>query len=176
MNAFRKKQEIEKASLKILLPFVEQQGWGSHYVLTQEGKKSLEIQKIYGDILMNHLGALVCVEVKCEQENKFGNLYLETWSNRSRYTLGWMFTLQCDVLLYHFLSDDELYVLRFDKLREWAFHKQQIWKFEEKPEGQSDQQNDTWGRCVPIKVLTEALRLSPPYKPQATVMQGSHVA
>ena len=61
-----------------------------------------------------------------------------------------MITLRADLLLYHFIDDDELYMIKLPDLQEWAFVDEKIYSYPEKCQKKREQLNDTWGRCVPI--------------------------
>jgi hypothetical protein len=151
-NAFKTACEVETEAMAILIPFIEQKS--IRYVLTNKGNVSKELQKTCGDALINSDdGTIWAIEIKAERRNKTGNFYLETWSNRKWYTVGWMFNLNTDILLYFFLEDMLLYSIKFRDLRHWAFVKGRIYDFQEKPQTKYSQLNDTWGRCVPIGVI-----------------------
>jgi hypothetical protein len=153
-NAFEKASLIEAEAMKDIIPFIQRNSWEGRLVLTAKGNLSKELQKQAGDILFNGEDQrLWAVELKAEVENLYNNFFLETWSNRRRFTLGWMFTIQSDVLLYYFLKEKELYSISIPKLKAWAFEGQRIYNFPEKRQGKYDQKNDTWGRCVPIETI-----------------------
>lgn len=177
MDAFRDAQKLEERSMVILRPFIQQRAWNGQYVTTSKGALARELQKSVGDFLYNGDAETVYgVEVKVEQNNRHGNFFLETWSNRSRFTLGWMYTLNTDLLLYHFLEDDLLYKIPFRKLRVWSFHKGRIYDFPEREQAKRAQMNDTWGRCVPIDVVSRELPLPPPMKPLAHFFEEEDAA
>lgn len=122
-------------------------------VYWHEGK---ELQKELGDMSFAYQGKTYCVELKAEQ--KFtGNLFLETWSNRSRWTIGWMYTTKADKLWYYFIDNDELYYANVETLRDWCFGSGdgagQIYKHRELKQSKYAQKNDSWGRIVPIETL-----------------------
>lgn len=168
MNAFESARGIEQRSMEILRPFIQNRAFNGQFVVTSKGPLARELQKSIGDLLYNaDADTVYSAEVKAEESNAHGNFFLEIWSNRSRFTPGWMFTLKTDLLLYHFIQNDELYVIPFERLRRWAFHDLKIWEHPERKQGKYDQLNDTWGRCVPIKVLAFDLNLPIPYRPAA---------
>lgn len=163
-NAFDEASKVEQQSLKILRPFIEQRAMNGQYVTTDKGRLAKELQKTCGDVFMNgHDGKIYAVEIKAEAEEKYGNFFLEVWSNLSRYTTGWMFNLDCDILLYHFIKQDELYVINFQHLKDWAFRKEngnklgRIWDYPLRPQKKRTQLNDTWAFCVPIKTIESAV-------------------
>ncbi len=150
MSAFSKCSDIEAEGMKHVLPFIASRS--ERFVITNKGRLSLELQKRYGDLFLNSSsGEIWSVEVKTEQGNKHNNLFLEVWSNRSRDTLGWMHNLNCDILLYFFLDEMDLYSIRMPRLQDWFFSEQE--RFPLKRQNKYDQKNDTWGRCVPISVI-----------------------
>jgi len=114
----------------------------------ETGKK---YQRIYGDLFIEYKGKAYTVEVKTEEEQSTKNLFLETWSNKSRKTVGWMHYCEADLLAYLFLDTRNLYWCDMHKLKEW-FEKN-AWNYPEKPQRVTSQLNDSWGRCVPLKTL-----------------------
>lgn len=163
MNAFETTSNIERIALERLRPFIWQRAFNGQYVVTSKGPLAKELQKTAGDILFNSDAETVwSVEIKAELENKHGNFFLETWSNRERFTPGWMITLRSDLLFYYFLKSDELYIIPFRKLQKWAFQQSRIYSFPERKQAKYDQQNDTWGRCAPIAVVSRELGIREP--------------
>lgn len=163
---------VEHRSLDALRPFIQQRAFNGQFVVTNKGPLALELQKSAGDILYNtNADTVYSAEIKAEERNTHGNFFLEVWSNRARFTPGWMFTLKTDLLLYHFVEDDELYAIPFERLRKWAFHDLRIWSFPERKQAKYDQINDTWGRCVQIEVLAKELKLSAPFRPRQSTSQ-----
>lgn len=160
MNSFAKCQEFERLSRKQLEPFLEAQSHEGRLVFTDKGRLSKELQKSYGDVFLNSSGSqkLFAVEIKSERSNKHGSFFLETWSNLSRFTLGWMFTLNADILLYHFYDDGLLYSIPFQELKDWAFRKRRIYSYQERPQSQHQQLNDTWGRCCSVDDVISEVR------------------
>ncbi len=166
MNSFEQAKGVEERSLKILRPLIKQRAFNGQFVITSKGPLARELQLTIGDLLYNSdANTVYAVEIKAEQSNRHKNFFLETWSNLSRFTPGWMINLKTDLLLYHFIDDDELWVIPFEKLRIWAFRKQEIYKHPLLEQKKYKQMNDTWGHVVPILHLKEALNLSIPYAP-----------
>lgn len=160
MNAFKQASTVEVRSWEILEPYIERHSLNGRFVTTDKGRLSRELQKTVGDVLLNNdKGEIVAIELKAEERNPHGNFFIETWSNKSRFTPGRLYTLNTDVLLYHFLESDELYVINFQKMREWLFKDcngfPNINKYREREQGKYDQLNDTWGRCVKISDIGE---------------------
>jgi len=168
MNGFEEARTVEERSMKILRPFIQQRAFNGQYVVTSKGPLAVTLQKSVGDMLYNSDDDTVySIEVKAEEADEHGNFFLETWSNRERFTPGWMFTLNANLLLYHFLREDKLYKIPFLRLKKWAFHERRIFGWPERKQSKYSQLNDTWGRCVPIAVLTRELELTEPFSPAA---------
>ena len=164
-------RNIERLALERLWPFIRQRAFNGQYVVTSKGPLASELQRTVGDVLYNtDKETIVSVEIKAELANKWDNFFLETWSNLSRLTIGWMFTLRADWLFYYFLESDELHIIPLPKLQRWAFIEKKIYDFPECKQGKYVQLNDSWGRCVPIKVLQKELKLRPQFRIQASVM------
>jgi hypothetical protein len=96
------------------------------------------------------------VELKVEVKNPYGNLFLETWSNKKWDNPGWFYKSHADLLLYVFLESKEVYLGSLDKIRGWAYKENWETRWKEKKQGKYQQKNDTWGRPVPIRNLLES--------------------
>ena len=162
-NAFDEASGIEAESLRILRPFIEQRAMNGQYVTTSKGRLARELQRTCGDVFLNATdGKIYALEIKAELENRSDNFFLEIWSNLSRHTTGWMFHLNCDTLLYHFIKSDELYVINFMKLKHWAFAEEtgkpgHIWRYSFRRQSKYTQLNDTLGACVPIAHIEKSV-------------------
>lgn len=161
MNAFHECRGVEQSSFEILMPYLAEATDDGRYVLTDKGRLAATIQQTHGDVIAQKNGEMVCIEVKAEEADLYGNAFLEEWSNRSRFNPGWLLKLETDFLFYHFIKDDRLYVFDFPDLQRWAFtsasHRTgfpgRLYDFNSKPQAKRQQRNDTWGRCVPLDVL-----------------------
>lgn len=154
MSAFDEASLVETRAIELAMPLIQQMSHDGRYVLTNKGNLAKELQKTAGDVMLNTCdGRIWGIEIKGEEENKHNNFFLETWSNLSRFTPGWMLTLKTDILLYCFIKEKDLYSMGFNRLRTWAFTQRRIYDFQEKPQGKYAQMNDTWGRCVPIQTI-----------------------
>lgn len=162
-NAFDDARETEARGIGPIAEFLRQQSTQGRFVFTDKGPLALELQKSVGDALVNVEGRRVLgVEFKVEDENKYNNFYLEMWSNRSRFTPGWMITNRADILLYMFLDKMELHTISMGSLKRWAFGSSgsktdagHIFDWPMKPQRKRDQKNDTWGFCVPIETIRQ---------------------
>jgi hypothetical protein len=155
VNAFATTSLVEVQGLARLMPYIQEGSYnGQSVVRTAKGRLAKELQLTIGDVLINRPDdSIESLEIKTERENKYGNLFLETWSNRKWFNPGWMIHCNADWLLYYFLASDELYAVRLPRLKEWAFHKGRIYDYKERRQEKYQQLNDTWGRPVPISVL-----------------------
>lgn len=180
MSAFTECQDIGQQGLERLLPLIQAKSHKGQFVVTSKGPLAPYLQKSVGDVLLNtDSETLYSIEVKTERENKTGNFFLETWSNknlrnRSSHaqlgsTLGWMLTLRADLLFYYFLENDDVYIINFLNLKRWAFgnneHQGKIYSHPEK-QTTCDQLNDTWGRCVPISEIRKEVGFRHIHLPQ----------
>jgi hypothetical protein len=165
MNAFGNARLVEAKGMSALAPFLREQSNGALIVL-EKGPLARALQETIGDcIFQMPEGRAWSVEIKVEEDDKYGNLFLETWSNRNLEhrdshiargsNPGWFLKCQADLLFYYFVMQDKLYVFDLFKLKRWAFREGRIYsaEFKEKLQGKRLQQNDTWGRCVPIAIL-----------------------
>jgi hypothetical protein len=164
MNAFFGSCAATAAkSFALLEPFLKEQALDGRYVETAKGNLSRILQTTVGDVLLNDRDRRVwAIELKAEEENLYGNFFLETWSNAAEgwQTQGWMFTLNTDILLYHFLDEKRFFSIKFSALKRWAFDLPStktgnIYRWPEKEQHKHIQKNRTRGRCVPINVIRE---------------------
>lgn len=138
--------QVEQEAWSILLPYFK----GTHEIVLTDG--SPHIQKLLGDAISKRDGRYKTVEVKAETRHT-GNLYLETWSNREWFTPGWMVYSNSDVLAYYFLDTNQLYTVPMRKLKVWAWHGRNIYRYDEVAQKKYNQRNDGWGRIVPVDDL-----------------------
>ena len=164
MSAFTKCKEIEARGLDDLLGFFKSTSFDGRFVLTDKGRLSEFLQREVGDVLITRkTGNTVAVEVKCEEANKTGNFYLETWSNKIiGGRLGWMYTIKADYIFYYFIASKELFIVEFPDLWTWAFERMRLYATEhpERMQKKTKQINETWGRCVPIETIAREVGLT----------------
>lgn len=150
---------VEQSGLPRVLAWLEAQSDGGRLVLTNKGPLSQFLQETVGDAVVQAQGSAWGCEFKVEQRWT-GNLFLETWSNRKWFRLGWLFTLQTDALLYYFEDTKTLVSVPFMRLKRWAFEGDNgtgnVYAYRERKQAKYDQRNDTWGRCVPVEVIVAA--------------------
>lgn len=172
MTAFDQARQVEARGMAILTPFLKTRAHDGRFVLTGKGRLARYLQETVGDALFNSdADTIWSVEIKVEEEDCYGNFFLETWSNKNLSDKsshaqrgsnpGWLLKLQADLLFYYFVASDELYIIDLFALKRWAFvhdnGRPNIDRFPEKLQGKRTQLNDTWGRCVPIATLMAAL-------------------
>lgn len=100
---------------------------------------------------------IVTIEIKNEMRNPCGNFFFETWSNLDycMRRLGWMWTCKADLLWYYFIEEDDLYIIDFRKLFDWAHVQDRLKCFRLVEQGKADQFNRTMGRVVPIRIIEQ---------------------
>lgn len=157
MNSFEHCNGIGVQALKDIVPFLRARAHDSRFVTTDKGCLSELLQTSVGDVLLNTPdGKVWGLELKAEEANLYNNFFLETWSNLSfgRQKPGWMVTLQCDVLLYYFVREGELYSIPFRRLFEFCFGNGEkppmLFQYPHKPQRKHRQLNLTVGHVVPI--------------------------
>lgn len=166
-NAFQSAQLVERESRKILEPLLERNSDG-RFVYTDKGRLAKEFQAHYGDVLIQEKRGkeMLAIEMKAERKSS-DNLFLELWSNGSQYKLGWMYTNNADLLFYHFLDSDELYIIKLPDLKKWFWfgigparkggiahiHTPGCFQFRHKVQRAYEQMNDTWGVITPIGAI-----------------------
>ena len=160
MNGFVEACEIEKQGEAVLLPYMEKVWPDCTYYPTRH--HSL-IQQFCGDILTTQHATSKYIEFKVEKDyasHGGKNLFIETWSNRQRGTLGWFHKCQADWLWYYFLQPGELYIFPMTSLRQWAREPQlkpRLLDFPLRQQRRYEQLNDTWGHPVPVIVFQQEL-------------------
>jgi hypothetical protein len=156
MNAFTSANKVEAEGQRILIPWLRTRY--DHVVLNTGGRLHMELQRLC-DCFANKDGQVVAIEIKVEEEDKHGNLFLESWSNKSQYNPGWFVKSDADLLIYYFLESDDAYVLNLPKLKAWGFTTEHgrwlVSHFPERVQDKRQQRNDTWGWCVPIQKCIE---------------------
>jgi len=158
-HAWKSAREVEAASLRILAPYLNGQDAGQ-WVLFPDAPFARRLQQ-YGDgyLYSRSQGIVWNVEHKADNTTH-PNLYLETWSNRSREKRGWLYTSRADVLMYHFLKRDDLWIYSMPELQRWAIERGGINRdgLKEVPQNKRAQLNDTWGVPVPVSLLKRQIR------------------
>lgn len=163
MNAFESASSVSEKSFAILRPLIESRAFNGQYTVLAKGRLAKELQVSVGDLVLNTdaVGTFYSVELKAEQRAT-PNFFLEYWSNRSAYNPGWMWKLNADLLLYHFIDADDLYIINFQRLKRWFHACEQRGRppsseFVHCEQKSYDQRNDTWGALVPIVAVGAAI-------------------
>lgn len=157
MNSFDTCRKVENKSIAQIIQWLDGVADEGRVVRTDKGRLSEFLQRSAGDALAQCNGKVYGVEIKTETKWT-GNLFLETWSNKHRGRPGWLFTLNADMLLYHFSDRNVLYSIPFQRLQRWAEGLEvEGWpeNFVERQQRKYDQMNDTWGRCVPVEAVLQ---------------------
>lgn len=171
MNAFDAARRLEARAWVHLRPFIDKHTSGLYAPVVGGGILAQTVQRTHDvDVLYFRGEELRGLELKCEERNKWGNFFLETWSNKSfgRARDGWMMTCNANTLLYYFLEDSQLFSIPFPQLWTWAFGDSAgdrrgnllNGRFEEKAQKRYEQLNATFGCCVPIEVIGKEVGFS----------------
>lgn len=163
-NAFEQACRVEIDSRAIIEPLLERHTNG-RFVYTDKGRLAKEFQAKYGDLLIQEKRGkeMLAVEMKAERKSS-PNLFLEIFSNGSRYKPGWMLGNEADLLFYHFLDADDLYIIKLPDLKNWFWfgigpmrasgkrlhYLPAYMRWKHKQQKQYNQMNDTWGVLVPL--------------------------
>lgn len=143
MNSFIKASELENYGKKIFLKYFSTAADVREITDKDEQREcgDWEIDGIYHETKI---------------ENRYtGNLFLETYSNKSKNIPGWMFKEQKAVFLwYAFIDKETCYIFDFNNLKKWFKENHQ--NYREISQGKYIQHNNTYGRIVPIIDLKEA--------------------
>jgi hypothetical protein len=167
MSSFQKCCELEALSrAHIQQHLLREMVHDGRFVRVEKGPMARAFQLTSGDYVVNsdELTAYR-IEHKCEYTNKYGNFWLETFSNKSRGKLGWLFTNQADFLLYHFMREGQVYLVSLPALRRWLYsesssrNKPIAHRYPHRMQVTHAQMNDTWGYCVPIVHVQDALKV-----------------
>ncbi len=149
-NSFRTTSKIED----LWMPYLEGyflERFGIHFFVvgpgTTPGHRAL--QEICDVIAWDMLGTRL-IEVKFD-EYESGNLFAETWSNRTKGNRGWFYKCLATELVYAFPLMRVAYVGELKKIR--ACVMEHINDFPEVEQKQYRQLNDAWGRLVPAQWL-----------------------
>lgn len=157
-GAFERSREVEKEGWEQLLPILRRYVTSGSLLFMDHKRETIEFQK-YGDAMGQDKAAktILRFELKTETADLYGNMFLETWSNRTKFRPGWLVTSEADLLIYQFLKEEKAYVIDMQSLKRWAFGEGEmfgkIYAHKERKQKKVIQDNDTWGFCVPIGVL-----------------------
>jgi len=147
--------KVEEQSREILKPFIISVSDSYQWI------KDKYQQQTIGDLIIIKDNERYNIELKAELEDKYGRFFLETWSNLDfdRRNTGWMIKSSCDYLWYHFIKEETLYSIDFRKLWRWAFIEHNIYNYSIRPQNKYSQKNKTYGRCVPIQDIANAIAI-----------------
>jgi hypothetical protein len=150
--SFDRTTQIGKVGIANVMPLIRSLA-SNGLVRTVSDDNQFE-QICRGDLSYSYAGMERFVEVKTEEKHT-GNLFLETWSNKACNNPGWMVKSNADILIYHFLDNGMTYLFDFKMLKKWFVEKGSA--FPEYPQRKNSQENDTWGKIIPLKHLSHAL-------------------
>lgn len=158
MTAYDDCLSVEAKGQKIIYDWLIQRG--CVVVFNVNDVRGAEFQS-FGDLIVvrpdNDKHELI--ELKIEEHNAHGNLFVETWSNKNWWNPGWIYKSKAEWLFYYFLQEDTLYQISMNNLRRFVFRTNESGKVEtfsrykERPQRKYNQPNQTCGLCVPIADL-----------------------
>jgi hypothetical protein len=147
-NSFDQGRAIERRSWKLLEPYFRQFGIGYQRV---------DYRLYRGDYRLTlPNGQRPYLELKAEIEDRYGNLFIERWSNYE-ITDGWLVSSRADIVLYHFLRCGSLYIFSLGQLKDSLMAKDLAGTtygertYPLKQQRKYEQHNDTRGWPVPIR-------------------------
>lgn len=113
---FLEKKEVEGRGMEELKCFLRKSPTVLEIVDTSNIK---DYWKMGVDLIIKYQKKENLIEVKVEQSSQTGNFYIETISNNTKRSQGWLYTTQSNYIYYYFLDTKELHVLHVEKFREW---------------------------------------------------------
>lgn len=156
-NEYQANLQTAKEAIEFVQPLFDE--WmkpGSGLIDTNFVTQNELCQLRLGDFLLpvHWSGVVQAVEVKGEWKWT-GNLFVETWSNRIRGgKQGWIYSSCADILLMVYLEKGFVYHIPMEKLWNWCFADQNLYKNGRKElKVQRDQANITYGIPVPFREL-----------------------
>jgi hypothetical protein len=171
MSTIRDSREVERLGRELMRPFIEEMS-GGRYVRADHGVLAEYIQQL-GDVLLQAPRDLLSLEEKAERRHT-GNLFMETWSNRTidlrgyvHYgdKAGWLVTTRALLLAYVFLDKSLLCLGPLPETKRFLLdpvyddrgqqHPPRIWNFPQREQGECEQLNHTHGHLVPIGYLVK---------------------
>jgi capsid portal protein len=148
MSAYSDACKVEARAWMMLAPWMDSKGY-----TVEDTKKHPFIQKYIGDKYVTAPdGVEFSLEMKAEESNKYGNLFLETWSNYP-HKPGWIVTTRAEYIWYCFLEQRELHQLVLEEVKGW-FRKNNG-SMRELVQRKRQQRNDTRGVGAPIAKLSQ---------------------
>lgn len=155
---------------------------GCTVIFNRNDHRGKEFQT-YGDLIVRppEQSKHMLVELKVEKSGRHGNFFIETWSNRTWFTPGWIFTSKAQRLLYYFLEDDCLYSMCMDDLKSFVFQRNKdnritaFFHYPEKTQSKYNQPNQTHGLCVPINDLLHSVPVKQ-YQPKAELAKRTLIS
>lgn len=174
MTAYEDCLQTEDAGQHIIRDWLK--SFGCTVVFNLNDTRGAEFQS-YGDLIVKrpHSDKHELVELKIEKTNAHGNLFIETWSNKSWFNPGWIYKSKAELLFYYFLEQDELYTMNMVDLKKFVFSVNDngqlsaFGKYKERQQSKHSQPNLTCGLCVPIRDLLQQPGLVRQHSPKASI-------
>lgn len=178
MTAYDDCLTVEAKGQKIIQEWLTKRG--CVVVFNVNDSRGAEFQS-FGDLIVvrPNQNKHELIELKIEEENSFGNLFIETWSNKNWWNPGWIYKSKAEWLFYYFLREDALYQVSMNNLKRFVFSTGESGKVEtfarykEKAQRKYNQPNQTCGLCVPIEDLEKHAGLVTLSRPMADIQAAA---
>lgn len=114
--AFKESLEVGKSGEDIIWNWLASR---SYIVDLQDVSNDRKYQKQDIDFLATFKdGTQISLEIKTDTYTT-GNIYFETISDVTMNTKGCMYVTKADFLLYYFINDNKLYIIKMDEYKKW---------------------------------------------------------
>lgn len=141
---------IDKLEDYRFIPIQDNTEWGLHFQ-----KRGIDYFMLHPDCNTGLLG----VELKCEQRNRFGNLFIEHLQNIFPPREGWLHTCSAHFLCYGFLEPEPtIYVLDMRELRAFLTESPMFAVYGCRIQKKRDLPSKSAGFCVPISDLRSCFK------------------
>lgn len=149
-NTMFKSMVIDKLEDYRFIPIHDNTEWGLHFQ-----KRGIDYFMLHPDCNTGLLG----LELKCEQRNSYGNLFIEHLQNIRPPREGWLHSCSAHFLCYGFLKPEPtIYVLDMRELRVFLTETPMFLVYGCKIQRKRDLPSKSAGFCVPISDLRSCLK------------------
>jgi len=159
-TSFGIREQQEDEDDKLIQPLLQHLSGGRY--LSTKGftgslSKTFQLDMQLGDYFIVLNGKYCCLEVKHDRViGRTNNMFVETWSNKSIGRPGWIRNSNATHLLYHDVTRHRAHILRMGSLQSLCTD-EFLCGYRERPQGGVPQDNDTFGRLVPISDIHKRL-------------------
>lgn len=139
---------------------LEERGWWFYHVPDDyEAGMTLQAKGVDVIAVPPREHPAILLELKCEQKNKYNNLFVEYLQDVHRTQPGWLLSCQSDYVVYSFCEPEPLtFVMRMDELRELMTETPEFLVWPCKLQNKRSLPSTSAGFCIPFSRLKEALK------------------